>query len=242
MFQSLFFWIPPGKSRRAASGGIGSEVSILVLLDTSRKVKPRRRDSRESSSFNPCSSGYLPESLEGLEDRAKLYGFNPCSSGYLPERFRLGFPWALFPTFQSLFFWIPPGKATVQDLARAAFRFQSLFFWIPPGKSRERASPNRAKNVSILVLLDTSRKAKSSASGSASSGGFNPCSSGYLPESRHKLGWLPIATWFQSLFFWIPPGKRPRSRTWPGLHSGFNPCSSGYLPESHRGRHLHEDR
>ncbi len=64
-----------------------------------------------------------------------------------------------------------------------AMRFQSLFFWIPPGKHKINIQEESGLVVSILVLLDTSRKVERT------------------PEQQARF------ILFQSLFFWIPPGK-----------------------------------
>ncbi len=135
-FQSLFFWIPPGKWSPHVATRCGQKVSILVLLDTSRKAARRTHHVHTSRGFNPCSSGYLPERRP---------------------------PTACLPA--------PPW-------------FQSLFFWIPPGKRQVSRHGGAGVKVSILVLLDTSRKENDGRSENAEAYGFNPCSSGYLPESR----------------------------------------------------------
>ena len=183
-FQSLFFWIPPGKWSPHVATRCGQKVSILVLLDTSRKAARRTHHVHTSRGFNPCSLDTSRKGDRRLRAFPLRHGFNPCSSGYLPESGR------------------SPGMEAL------ASRFQSLFFWIPPGKRTMGEARMLRLTVSILVLLDTSRKAGHCQWIQPDKTGFNPCSSGYLPESYEIIFLTLTVLGFQSLFFWIPPGKR----------------------------------
>ncbi len=156
-FQSLFFWIPPGKRSAPRRVQPPYPVSILVLLDTSRKAPV------------PGADRFLSQVsiLVLLDTSRKVLG-------------ALG-PRLNEARFQSLFFWIPPGKTRAVTIGGRGLRFNPC----SSGYLPERYLPTvvgSANLVSILVLLDTSRKDPTSSSGS--------------PDLR-----------FQSLFFWIPPGK-----------------------------------
>ncbi len=253
-FQSLFFWIPPGKmgfsvffpqiisvsilvlldtSRKGGrllfardgnsgfnpcssgylpeSGASGvarrpDVVSILVLLDTSRKAAAPDPGPAIDRGFNPCSSGYLPERRLQEVGLVAVMSFNPCSSGYLPEREGLGAILRVVGGFQSLFFWIPPGKCTWEWRWGGWRGFQSLFFWIPPGKFirlRLRIGIRRFQSLFF-----------------------------WIPPGKLLVSGFDVrVAGFQSLFFWIPPGKTGHCQWIQPDKTGFNPCSSGYLPE-----------
>ncbi len=194
-------------------------VSILVLLDGSRRSSLALQLLLNQSCFNPCSSGWFPSipqcrpivassimfqslffwmvPVDPILNRRVIriqFCFNPCSSGWFPSM-ATSVKGAESPTlFQS--FW--------KMMLHVYGGFQSLFFWMVP--------------VDRLLEKNNIRFF-----------GFNPCSSGWFPSIVDVDADTSWATEFQSLFFWMVPvdlgigGSR-------GQGHSFNPCSSGWFP------------
>ena len=157
--------------------------------------------------------------------------------------------------FQSLFFWIPAGKP-VSGAITSVRPLVSILVLLDTGrKAFQVCICQVCFKVSILVLLDTGRKDLACDISAPRTSGFNPCSSGYRPERAQDASHAPIPTSFnpcssgyrperfisfapskfvrefQSLFFWIPAGKRLSGLCLSNPLPSFNPCSSGYRPE-----------
>ena len=164
----------------------------------------------ESSGFNPCSRGCLPETFseilipESPLSVSILVLVDACRKLLFPFRTDLVFEevsilvlvdacrkqrssqhgrvgtWSFNPCSRGC---LPETFASILNLLYRTL-FQSLFSWMPAGNKSVALTKKR-------TFL-----------------GFNPCSRGCLPETFALIGiFIVIPKLFQSLFSWMPAGN-----------------------------------